>query len=304
MLSRIRKSARLPRSCRRVPVSIEQKGSLSHEQISRTSSCLRLAFFSAVLPLYKSTDREQSTYNQPGTSLRLQAGNGSMMLLRLTGSSVLYAQGVLDEIQGTVIDFADLPLPCPITMVTDMAKGWTRVLHSDGEYELPTLVPNSISVAVEAPNFIYTVRTGITLQAGQQAQIDFKLETGDATQTIGIVVMPSGYTPTTAPGYSGRDPQNRRTAFERPQLLPTRAARSRRRSTHPRLVARFPRQRRPANLSASPSMPFLDLEYPLNADCEHGVLNYRGCILLTEFRKLRMPRQGRGFLSAVQYARS
>ena len=223
-----------------------------------------------------------------------------MMLLRLAGSSVLYAQGGLDEIQGTVIDLADLPLP----MVTDMAKGWTRVLHSDGEYELPPLVPNSISVAVEAPNFIYNVRTGITLQAGQQAQIDFKLETGYATQTIGIVVMPSGYTPTTAPGYSGRDPQNRRTAFERPQLLPTRAARPQRRSTHPRLVARFPRRRRPANLSAPPSMPFLDLEYPLNVDCEHGVLNYRGCLLLTEFRKLRMPRQGRGFLSAVQYARS
>jgi hypothetical protein len=206
-----------------------------------------------------------------------------MMLLRLTGSSVLYAQGVLDEIQGTVIDFADLPLPCPITMVTDMAKGWTRVVHSDGGYERPPLVPNSISVAVEAPNFIYTVRTGITLQAGQQAQIDFKLETGDATQTIGIVVMPSGYTLTTAPGYSGRDPQNRRTAFERPQLLPTRAARSQRRSTHPRLVAPFPRRRRPANLSAPPSMPFLDLEYPLNADCEHGVLNYRDAFYSKNF---------------------
>jgi hypothetical protein len=112
-----------------------------------------------------------------------------MVLLGLAHSSVLYAQGVLAEIHGTVTDSADLPLPGATITVTDTAKGWTRVLHSNsrGEYELPQLEPDSISVAVEAPNFKRTVRNGITLQTGQQAQIDFKLETGDVTQTIDVV---------------------------------------------------------------------------------------------------------------------
>jgi hypothetical protein len=122
----------------------------------------------------------------------------SMMLLGLAGSSVLYAQDVLAEIQGTVTDFADLPLPGPTIMVTDTAKGWKRVLHSNVEYELPPLAPDSISVAIEAPNFNRTTRTGIALQGRQQAQIDFKPETGVVTQTIDIVVMPSRYMPATA----------------------------------------------------------------------------------------------------------
>ncbi len=115
------------------------------------------------------------------------------LFLGLTGTPALYAQGVLAEVHGTVTDSAGLPLPNATVTVTDTAKGWTRVLHSNdrGEYELPQLEPDTISVTVEAPNFKRIVRNGVTLQTGQQAQIDFKLQTGDVSETVNVVAEAS-----------------------------------------------------------------------------------------------------------------
>jgi hypothetical protein len=105
------------------------------------------------------------------------------------GTLHTFAQGVLAEIHGTVFDPTGAPLTHATITITDTAKGWTRVLHSNdrGEYELPQLEPDIVSVAVEAPGFRRSVREGITLQTGQQAQLDFKLDTGDVTQTVSVV---------------------------------------------------------------------------------------------------------------------
>lgn len=99
------------------------------------------------------------------------------------------AQGVLSEIHGTVTDPTGLPLAGATITVIDTAKGWTRVLRSNdrGEYELSQLEPDTITVAVESTGFKRSVRQGITLQTGQQAQVDFKLDTGDVTQTVDVV---------------------------------------------------------------------------------------------------------------------
>ncbi len=110
------------------------------------------------------------------------------LLIATSTSRMLHAQGVLAEVHGTVTDSAGLPLPGATIMVVDMAKGWTRVLHSNdhGEYELPQLEPDTISITVEAPSFKRALRNGIVLQTGQQAQVDFKLETGAIDQTVTV----------------------------------------------------------------------------------------------------------------------
>ena len=98
------------------------------------------------------------------------------------------AQGVLAEVHGTITDPAGLVLPNATVTVTDTAKGWTRVLHSNAEggFELPQLEPDTISISVDVPNFKRGVRSGITLQTGQQAEINFQLETGDNSETVTV----------------------------------------------------------------------------------------------------------------------
>src|ERR1700761_5251337 len=110
-------------------------------------------------------------------------------MLLSPGAYRVLAQGILAEIHGTVTDSTGAPISNATVMVTDTAKGWTRVLHSNerGEYELPQLEPDSISVVVEAPGFKRSVRDGVTLQTGQQAQIDFALSPGDVSQTVAVV---------------------------------------------------------------------------------------------------------------------
>jgi hypothetical protein len=111
-----------------------------------------------------------------------------VLLIYLSAWPALLAQGVLAEVHGIVTDSTGLALQNATITVTDTAKGWSRVLHSNdqGEYELPQLEPDTISIAVEAPNFKRIVRKGIVLQTGQQAQVDFKLQTGDVDQTVTV----------------------------------------------------------------------------------------------------------------------
>lgn len=119
---------------------------------------------------------------------RLRTGLAVSTLLFSLGTVQAFAQGILAEIHGTVLDPTGAPISNATITVTDTAKGWTRVLYSNdrGEYELPQLEPDSISVAVEALGFKRSVHNGITLQTGQQAQIDFKLDTGDVTETVSV----------------------------------------------------------------------------------------------------------------------
>jgi hypothetical protein len=111
-----------------------------------------------------------------------------VLLMSLSASPALLAQGVMEEVHGIVTDSTGLALQNATITVTDTAKGWSRVLHTNdqGEYELPQLEPDTISIAVEAPSFRRIVRQGIVLQTGQQAQVDFKLQTGDINQTVNV----------------------------------------------------------------------------------------------------------------------
>ena len=121
------------------------------------------------------------------TSMWSLLSASALLFVEATGPAIR-AQGVLAEVHGVVTDSTGLPLSNATITVKDTAKGWTRILHSNdrGEYELPQLEPDTISIVVEASAFKRAVRDGITLQTGQQAQIDFKLDTGDVSETVTV----------------------------------------------------------------------------------------------------------------------
>ncbi len=77
------------------------------------------------------------------------------MLLVENFDPFLYAQGVLAEVHGIVTHASGTVIPGATITVIDISKGWTRVLHSngDGMYALPQLEPDMISISVETPNF-------------------------------------------------------------------------------------------------------------------------------------------------------
>ena len=106
----------------------------------------------------------------------------------LAGSKVSYAQGVLAEIHGIVSDPSGAVIPHANVLIVDQAKGWQRTVKTNGqgEYELPQLEADTVTLTVNAPGFRESVRQGIRLQTGQSARIDFGLLTGASADAVTV----------------------------------------------------------------------------------------------------------------------
>ncbi len=111
-----------------------------------------------------------------------------LILASLTAANALHGQGVLAEIRGIVTDSSGQAIPKAVVTVLDVTKGWTRQLSTNeqGEYEIPELEADKFTLTAEAPGFQKSVRQGVILQTGQQAQINFTLNPGAVTETITV----------------------------------------------------------------------------------------------------------------------
>ena len=98
------------------------------------------------------------------------------------------AQGVLAEIHGIVTDSTGSAIPGATILIVNDTKGWRRSIlsNSQGEYTLPELEADSVTLTVNASGFRENVRRGIKLQTGQQARVDFTLSTGEASDVITV----------------------------------------------------------------------------------------------------------------------
>jgi len=100
----------------------------------------------------------------------------------------IHAQTVDTAILGTVSDSGGAVVPkVPIT-ITQSATGvsHTTVSSDGGAYEVRYLVPGDYAVEVRANGFRSERRTGILIEIGQQARIDFTLQVGDVQQTVEV----------------------------------------------------------------------------------------------------------------------
>jgi hypothetical protein len=109
-------------------------------------------------------------------------------LLLAAGIYNASAQTVDTAILGVVIDAAGAVVPGATITVREPASGLSHVAtsNSSGNYEVRYLVPGEYTVEVKAPNFGSERRTGIVLQLGQQARIDFSLQVGAVQQTVEV----------------------------------------------------------------------------------------------------------------------
>lgn len=98
------------------------------------------------------------------------------------------AQTVDTAILGNVTDSAQEAVPNATVTITQPSTGLTRVVNtsSSGAYELRYLVPGDYTVEVKAQGFRTERRTGILIQLGQSAKLDFSLQVGSVQQTLEV----------------------------------------------------------------------------------------------------------------------
>lgn len=108
--------------------------------------------------------------------------------LLLSGQHAL-AQATTGQIVGTVTDPTGAAIPGAKVTVTDVSKGTTSTLTSNGagEFTLSQLIPDTYSVKVEAPGFQGFNRQGVVVVADTAASVAAVLTVGSSSQTVEVL---------------------------------------------------------------------------------------------------------------------
>lgn len=108
-----------------------------------------------------------------------------LLALISTGAA---AQTADTAILGTITDSAGAVVPGATVTVSEGSTGFSRTATSNpqGYYEVRYLVPGGYTVDVKAGGFRQERRSGITIQIGQQARLDFAMQLGTVQQTLEV----------------------------------------------------------------------------------------------------------------------
>jgi hypothetical protein len=106
-------------------------------------------------------------------------------LLVLAATSPPFAQASA-ALQGLVMDASGAALPGATVTVGDTSAGFARVVSTDGEgrYHVGTVPAGSYTVTAAAAGFRSAVIEGLTFEVGRTLVQNFRLEVGDARETI------------------------------------------------------------------------------------------------------------------------
>ena len=98
------------------------------------------------------------------------------------------AQTVDTAILGTVVDPAGAPVAGATVTILLPTTGLSRVVTTSpaGTYEARYLIPGEYVVETGPPGFRRERRTGVVIQLGQQARIDFSLKVGTVQETMEV----------------------------------------------------------------------------------------------------------------------
>ena len=92
------------------------------------------------------------------------------------------------DLRGRVTDISGLAVANAVVTVTEGSTDASRpaTTSSQGEFDVPQLVPGVYTISVEAPGFARLVRRSITLTTGSTANVDLALQPGGAQEVINI----------------------------------------------------------------------------------------------------------------------
>jgi hypothetical protein len=121
-----------------------------------------------------------------------------LLFLGLASPAAAQSQAINGSIEGTVRDNSGAVLPGVTVTVTNTETGAQRVVISneEGSYRAQLLPLGTYQVAAELQGFKKYEQRGITLSAGQVAQINVTLSVGNIAETITV----TGESPVAEPG--------------------------------------------------------------------------------------------------------
>lgn len=109
-------------------------------------------------------------------------------LLLMAPVHQLHAQEVYGSIFGTVTDPTGAVVPDADVTITDISKNtkFPTKTNGTGEYRVDHLIPDTYSVTVTAKGFSTATVPSVTLYANTAPEVDVKLQTGAATNTVEV----------------------------------------------------------------------------------------------------------------------
>ena len=109
-------------------------------------------------------------------------------LLSVVVLSALHAQTIDTGILGEIRDPSGAAIAAATVTILQPTTGLSRTVTTDsgGHYEVRYLVPGNYNVEAKAPGFRTERQTGIVIQIGQQARIDFPMQVGDVVETVEV----------------------------------------------------------------------------------------------------------------------
>jgi hypothetical protein len=98
------------------------------------------------------------------------------------------AQAVFGQIQGTVTDGTGAAIPGASITVTDVGKGTSVQLKSNGngEFTVPHLIPDTYNIKVASTGFKGYEQKGLTIHADDSATVVAVLAVGGSDQTVTV----------------------------------------------------------------------------------------------------------------------
>ncbi len=111
-----------------------------------------------------------------------------LLFLFLCTIPMAFGQVTTGDILGTVTDATGAVIPNATVTVVNTGTHETRNVTSNasGEYLVSTLPVGHYSVTVKAPGFKATTTNNLSLEAGDRARTDVKLELGGETETVNV----------------------------------------------------------------------------------------------------------------------
>ena len=112
----------------------------------------------------------------------------AICLLALSQSSVAFGQSVYGSIYGTVTDATGAVVPGANVTVTDVAKGTTVTVQSNGsgDFTVDHLIPDIYDVKIDAGGFKGYQQKGIQVFADTAVKVTAALEVGASEVTVEV----------------------------------------------------------------------------------------------------------------------
>lgn len=128
-----------------------------------------------------------STLHRNPTS-RLQSLLGALLCILMVAFPFTLSAQTVSGVTGTVVDDTGAVVSGAAVTLKNVATGAvaTTVTSSAGVYTEEGLQPGLYSVTVIAPGFEKSVKNDVNVEVTVRSTIDFKLQTGNSTETVEV----------------------------------------------------------------------------------------------------------------------